>query len=408
MSYFAGINRLQDSLGNEAEIGLFGGLKTADPTAQISMTFDRPFDIDNDVTNTVTGTGTLTSQYNRSLLRVKSGGVGTAECASKDTVRYIAGTTIESYFTANFVGTPAAGDTMYIGNFDSEDGVYLGYNGTSFVVAYRNINKNGGTEPDVQQTVDVSSYDLTKIHRFRIRFGFLGVGNISFEIMNGTEWKLLHKFQTDGSFTDRTHLGTTFIPMCAQVVSTTGADIEILSGSWKSETYSKNAHSLQDKPFSVVNHRTVAPVAAAERIIVAFKSVATFGSYTNKIKSNLLYTEVATGSEGLYRFSLWKLPSGTVTSGTFNNINTNSVMQVNDTVTTTDATILAALTGQPDFSTYVAVPSGGTGVGSKSLDFQELGIHAHPGDEFVLTIQEIIGGAGTDTQAYSIIYEDLF
>ena len=408
MSYFAGISKIQDSLGNEAEVGVFGALKVTDPTPQIAMTFDRPFDEDRDVVNTVTGTGSLTAQYNRSLLRVKSGGIGTAECTSKDTVRYIAGTTVESYFTANFVGTPAAGDTMYIGIFDTEDGIYLGYNGTNFVVGYRNINKDGGTEPDVQQVVDMSAYDLTKIHRFRIRFGYLGVGNISFEIKTGTQWNELYTFETDGAFTDRTHVGTLFVPMCAQVVSTTGADIEILSGSWSTTTFSKGDHTIQDKPFSVVNSRSVTPAAGAERIIAGFRSKTTFGSYTNKVKSRLLYLEVATGSEGLYRFSLWGVPAGTITSGTFNNINANSVMEVNDTVTTTDATVLAALTGQPDFSTYIAVQSGGTGVESKSLDFSELGIHAHPTDEFVLTIQEIIAGAGTDTQCYSIVYEDLF
>lgn len=406
MSYFAGQNTIVDSLGNEAEVGIFGGLKVSMPTAQVSLTFDKPFDINRDVINTTTGTGTLTAQYNRSLLRVKSGGVGTAKCASKRALRYKTGTTIESYFTAGFVGTPASGDTMYIGAFDNEDGVYLGYNGTSFVVGYRNINKDGGTEPDVQQVVDVTAYDLSKIHRYRVRFGYLGVGNISFEVMDGTRWQLLHKFQTDAALTDRTHVGTAIIPMCSQVVSTTGADIEILSGSWSSQTYSQE-DSLQDKPFAHSGARTVVPAAGAERILVAFRSKTTFGSYTNKVRSQLTYAEFASTSEGLYRFSIWGLPAGTVTSGAFANVDTNSVMEVNDTVTTTDATILAALSS-PVFSTHVSVPSSGTGVATQSMDFERIGLYANPGDEFVITFTEIEGGAGSDQQIWSFIYADLF
>ena len=405
MSYFAGKNTIVDSLGNEVEVGLFGGLKVSSPTAQVSLTFDKPFDTSRDVINTTTGTGSLTSQHNRSLLRVKSGGVGTAECTSKRSLRYKTGTTVESYFTANFIGSPDIGDTMYIGIFDDEDGLFLGYNESDFVVGYRNINKDGGTEPDVTQVVDMSAYDLTKIHRFRIRFGYLGVGNISFEIMDGTQWNLIHKFQTDAALSDRTHIGTVSVPMSAKIVSTSGADLEILSGSWSSQTYSKE-DKLQDKPFSHSGFRTVTP-NAAERILVGFRSKTTFGSYTNKIRSKLLYAEFASGSEGLYKFSIWPVPAGTIASGTFSNVDANSVMEVNTTITVDDASILAAL-ASPVFSTHVAVASSGTGVATQALDFEQLGLYANPGDEFVITFSEIIGGAGTDEQAWSLVYADLF
>ena len=213
---------IQDGLGNEVEVGVFGAMKVAMPTSHISAVFNIPLNTEHQFKSPVTsGTGTVTSLVNRSLLKVQTGGTGSGQLTTKNVLRYQTGTTVEAYFTASFTGTPSTNDYMYIGLYDDDDGFYLGYNEGNFVVGYRNTYADNGvgSEPDVQQVVDMSAYDLTNIHRFRIRFGFLGVGNITYEIMNGTEWDLIHKFQTDAALSNRTHTGSAILPMRAESVS---------------------------------------------------------------------------------------------------------------------------------------------------------------------------------------------
>ena len=115
MSYFTGDSKLVDGFGNQAEVGLFGALKVSNGLAQISLTFDHPLNTDVDVGTAATGTGTTAAQYNRSLLRVKSGGTGTASVGTKATLRYRPATTIECNFTAAWIGSTGASDEALIG-----------------------------------------------------------------------------------------------------------------------------------------------------------------------------------------------------------------------------------------------------------------------------------------------------
>lgn len=91
--------------------------------------------------------------------------------------------------------------------------MYWEYDGTDFIVAYRNKEF---TATDTKIVLDVSAYDLTKIHRFRLRFGYLGVGDIPLEIKpdnSSREWETLYVFKTDGALSERTHIGTPTLPI---------------------------------------------------------------------------------------------------------------------------------------------------------------------------------------------------
>jgi len=415
--------RIEDSLGYEPEVGLFGALKTSNPTTQISHTFVRPLDTVREFSiASATGTGSVAAQYNRSLLKCSSGTTGTAQLQTRTVLRYKTATTIETYFTASFIGSGVgvAGHTALIGLFDDADGVYLGYSGTNFIVGYRNKYLSGyvvpasSGDPDVTAVVDMSAYDLTKIHRFRIKFGYLGVGNISFEVFYSNKWQLLHTFTTDGTLSNRTHVGTAILPMRCEV-SSTSADITILSGSWNAQTYDKLA-KIQDKPFFTAGFRSVTPATAGGNPIVAFRSKLMFGGYPSKIHSQLLFSEFGTGSEGLYRINLFLYPAGTFIDGNpatvgateikgnFVDIDVNSVLETSTDIAKGGSVVLPTV---PRFSTTLAVPSSGSGVASANLDFEKLGMIAAPGTEMLVTMEEIIGGVGTDTTSWSIAYLDL-
>lgn len=394
---------LRDSLENEVEVGLFGELKTAEGYTQISLAFDKPLNTESEVTVT----GTPSAMINRSLLQVVNG----ESVQTKDVLRYRTAQTIETYFTANFVGTFNAGSSeSYIGLFDSEDGVFLGYLGDNFVVGYRNINKDGGTEPDVTQTI-TPTWTVGNIHRYRIRFGYLGVGNITYEVYTGTKWEHIHTFITDGAFSDRTHIGTTILPIRAQVEH---AGCTIYSGSWNSHTYGRNG-STQEIPFFTKGSRTIGVNAGEELPIVAFRNKTTFGGYNNKIRAKLLVSEFATDSEGLYSINFYAYPAGTFIDGdpgtvgaseikgNFTDINSNSILQVS-----ADIAAGASVTySSSRFSTFLAVSSSGTGVASSLLDFELLGLIAGPGDEFLVTKECIVAGVGSDATGWNISYVDL-
>ena len=395
MTYF-NKSAITDSLNNEVEVGLFGGLKVSTPTSQISLTFEHPLDEVVEVSTATTGLGTVVSQFNRSLLNIATNGVGTAELQTLTPLRYKTASTIETYFTAQFTGTPGAGDIMQIGLYDSGDGVYIGYQGTDFVVGYRNTNVGA----DAVQVIDMSAYTLTNLYRYRIRFGYLGIGNISYEIMDGDKWVLLHTFKTDGTLTGRTHVGNPLLPMKAEVSSASN-DLQIKSGSWNAQTYGQMTQ-LQDKPFFSDGTRTVSVNAAEELPVVAFRSKTSFGGYTNKVLSQLLFTEFATGSEGLYKINLYVYPAGTIIDGIWTDIATDrSVLEQNDT---TNYNIFT----NKVFSKTIAVSSSGTGVGTADVDFSTLGIKALPGQEFLVTKECLVAGLGDDITSWSIAYADLF
>ena len=124
-------------------------------------------------------------------------------------------------------------------------------------------------------------------------------------------------------------------------------------------------------------------------------------NYFNKIVSQLLSTQFATSSEGLYAFQIYQFPTGTL-DGTFTNINTHSVLQENTTFTT------AAAGGTLLWETPIAIPSGGTGVSAVSLNFDRQTFYAHNGEEFGIYKVELVAGAGNDTTFWSIGYVDLY
>ncbi len=394
MSYAEKVKaQIVDVRGNAAEVGVFGSLNVAQPISQISLTFDRPLS----AVREVIATGTPEAQVNRTLLRLQNGDA----IETRRVLRYRTAQTIETYFTAIFNGTYDAGsDETYIGLFDQYDGVFVGYLGDQFVVGYRNVFADGGVgnEPDTIQAVTPPPEVNSKIYRYRVRFGYLGVGDITFEYkISGEDWTLLHTFATDGGLADRTHVGNVILPMTAKVEHTNG---EIRSGSWNARTFGLDA-GLQELPFFEDGERTVVGDTTPQPI-VAFRSKTSFGGFPSKIRSTLIYSEIATGSEGLYKIEIYRFAPGTLVTGTWEDIDPDSVLERNSTFTE------AASLGQKFLTSNLAVPSQGTGVAVGSLDYERLGVVAAPGDEFGVYKRELITGGGDDTTSWSIAYADQF
>jgi hypothetical protein len=391
---------IQDNLGNQAEVGLFGGLKTTTAKPQISETFDNPRKL-----SRFKVTGTVTPQTNRSLLKVDQN----SSAQTIKVLRYKTAQTIETYFTAGFNGNFANGKSI-IGLFDEYDGVYLGYNDGNFIVGYRNVfgqetaSWDGSAVvnpvPDVVQIISAPQ-NVENVTRYRIKFGYLGVGNISYEYFDGTNWVLLHVFQTDNALPDRTHVGSAILPMRCEVEDTLGCFI--LSGSWNAQTYGEDT-GIQDSPIHIRGYRDGDGdlVINTPRALVAFRSKSTFGDYPNKIMSRLLIAEFWLRAEGVSEIEIYKLPAGTIQDGSWEET-PESALEYNDT------TNFNSVVGDSIFSTPIAVPSSGIGVASKVLDFQRLGLVTSGSEEYLIAINyRLDGGTSSPERGWNITYEDLF
>lgn len=409
MSYIRS-NTLKDSVGNEVEVGAFGALKVSQTNGQISLVFNKPINESKDLRIL----GNVKTQVNRSLLEVGNQ-IGLSLAESRDFLRYKTAQTVEFNWTASWSRLPSIGEYAYVGGFDSYDGVFIGYEQDgSFRCKYRNVYADNGVgnAPDVvSPAIDVSAYEgatpglISESYRFRCRFGYLGVGDIIFEIKpkNGGSWQVLYIFRTDGTLNKRTHVGSAILPMRSEVQSN-DATLSICSGSWNGSTYGID-NKLQEEPFFTQGNVVGANQAAGdEQALVAFKSLVTFGGFPNKVKSKLLNSEFATNDEGLYRFNFYAYPDGTITTGVFNDIRANeSVLQVNDTVTT------IPVGSDLVFSQLLAVGSSGQGVATATLDFSLLGIVASPSQEFLITKECLVSGnVNGPVVAWNIAYADMF
>ncbi len=385
-------SKLMDNEKNEVGIGKYGELKVAQGYVQISKKFNRPIN-----TNEYKYSGTVSTQYNKTLLKI-GGAIGTHYVQTIDTLRCGAAQTVEIYFSNSWSRSTVNNERALIGLFDDEDGVYLGYKDSNFIVGYRNIDIS---VTDTIQVVDVSDYDLTKFHTFRIKFGYLGTTNITFEIFDGYRWQILHTFVTSASLSLRTHIGSTILPFKSEVVDLDGTLINF-SGSWNAQTYGTELES--DKLIFNTQGSKILDVAQdTESVFVAFKVVSSLGGYTNKIKSKLKNITFATTSEGLYRFNIYKYNSGSIVTGTFSDVFSNeSVLQKNDTVTTKPSGgILVS-------SIIVGVPSSGTGIGEKNMDLTEFGLFCDKDSEYLITKECVYDAGGTIHHTiYDVTYIDL-
>lgn len=378
---------LQDVL-----VGSFGELKVAQSTVVLQNKFSRPLD----TVKEAKVTGSVIQQYNRSLLKVSGDVSGGSSWESLDALRYVAGTTVEFDFTFAVSQEPGGAEYALAGGFDTDDGFYIGWIGSNFVVGYRNINYG-----DTTQIVDVRGtiIDWGKINRFRIRYGYLGVGNITYEVKTPTKWILLHTFETDGNLFQRTHTGEPIQPFRYEVAST-DPNFFITSGSFSGQIYGDPAG--QGKPAFDDGYATIAGLTVGQQaIMMAYRSKTTLGSYTNHVRAQLLRADFTTTEDGVYRFNIYVYPSGTFAAAGWTQISTSTIEK---NATYTGSTTIPA-GGRKIYSTVST--TGKKGSGATSIDVKNLQLIAIPGAEFIITKEALEVGTGSGLTTWDLSFEDL-
>jgi hypothetical protein len=189
----------------------FGSLDVSQdtPTCQVDFIYG----INTILTSNSTASGGLVQWYNgmanvATVATVSS----SASLRSQRYVRYRPGEGVKGRWTAMFT-TGQAGNTQLAGlASDSTDGMFWGYNGTSFGIMYRNRSVDTWT-PQASWNIDPMNgsvgsssgqiLDPTKLNVYQVKFQYLGGGNVFFYVLDSKtgRFDLVHVFRNANTTT---------------------------------------------------------------------------------------------------------------------------------------------------------------------------------------------------------------
>jgi hypothetical protein len=150
------------------------------------------------ITQTFSGGGAVSHTNGHALYSTGTAVSAQAKAVSVGTVVYRPANEIYAYFTAAFTAPTSAASHQRIGIYDSTDGFFIGYEGTSFGVTTR----SGGSDSSVARASfngdlltgaagskftrngSPEAINLAYSNLFRIRFGWLGSGSILFDVFS--------------------------------------------------------------------------------------------------------------------------------------------------------------------------------------------------------------------------------
>jgi hypothetical protein len=333
---------------------------------------------------TTVGAGAAAIQED-SMLHVNTGTTTTGEVmvATKHSIHYHPGYEGWALFTALWNDGGIAGAVQYIGPFSSDDGYFIGYDGTDFVVGRR------------KETVDtkilssafngdptfIGEFDNTKLNIFRISYGWLGTATISFEWKSPDGWKVIHQMKQENQDTEP-NTSNPQLPICIHVKKSSGAtNISMHSGSWGggvSGPIGEDQH-VGDRYFTGVASKAA---VSTEAVIVNFQNVSSFQSKTNRVVAEGV--RLGTAVDGTKSAIIKIYKNLTITSPTWADVDaTNSIMQTDTvgTVTPSDANLLWA---------YPLSKAGSVLDDIRNIDFEIL-----PGETLTVTAQS---AAATDVE----------
>lgn len=192
-----------------------------------------------------TGAGTVTTSAGAGVIASGTATTAYIEAQSKSTIKYSVGHEVYAMGTLQFTTPTSTATFQRWGTYNSSDGFYIGYgsgvltssNGTTFGVGLRktgvdtfiaktswNIDTLTGTTGSLFTRLGVpEAIILTDENIFRIRYGWLGVGTISFEVLSPDGiWVTFHQILYPNSSTG-VHIQTPNLPVTYEV-SKTAAD----------------------------------------------------------------------------------------------------------------------------------------------------------------------------------------
>lgn len=322
----------QDKAGREKFHTVFGDQISVPRNADFMEQFQYNVNTKTLLTTTV-GSGTATQANSMLHLETGTDTNGSTMVESKNTIKYHSGFEAYALFTAQFQDGGVADSVQHIGPFTVEDGYYIGYTNTDFVVG----RLNGGVATEVSSNNFngdhniLNKLDTTKLNIFRISYGWLGTATITFEWKTPYDgWVVMHQFQLENT---QTVPNTTNpqLPIRFDVTKTDGAtNIHCHSASWCGGHNGPETHAGDRYFTGIVGPSTV----SAETVLINFYNVSTFQSKTNRVLAEGV--RVGVSSDGTKNAIIKMYKNLTITSPSWSNVDaTNSIMQTDTAGTVT-------------------------------------------------------------------------
>ena len=339
--------------------------------------------------------GTITIVESMLVVATGANIAGSAAISNRKALRYLPGQEAFSYFTAVYT-EPKIDSHQRAGLFDSQNGFFIGYEGTDFKVTRRRDAVDTSTAIDLSTIFDAKDgiFDPTKGNVYRISFGYLGFATISFEVMTPKgSWVLMHKIEYPNTSTDTHILNTNLQPRAEVANSGNNTDISIKSGSFSAGVTNGGGTDPAARRFTF--GRTAQAISAGTLMVVTFRSKAIFNSLTNYISSIL---NLLSFNTDLSKSSLWELERNATITGTPTWADINAL---DSTIEFSTDAVVARGTGILDFS----LPLGKI---DRELitDFENQEIELLPEDYITLFI--VSPGGTTGTFDYSLRWKELF
>lgn len=328
-----------------------------------------------------------------SMLKIRTGTnvAGSSIIQTTRYLRYVPGQEAYMFFTA--VYTQGVADSYQrAGLYDSENGFFIGYEGTDFKITRRRDGVDTSTTVDIDEVFEKDTFDPTKGNVYKVSFGYLGFATITFEIQSkkGT-WKELGKFEYPNSATE-THILQTNLPARAEVANTgNNTNLEMRSGSFSAGIVDGGGTDPAARIFSKSIEEIA--IAAGDFEVITFRNKSTYNSIENRITAQLLLLSVATDVNKINSWNIY-VNSDFTNTPTWADVSVDSVLEFS-----TDATVDTA-TGESQLS---------WSMGKLDTLFEEvenLLVSLQPNQHATFVITTALGASGTTNLA--VRWKELF
>jgi len=362
-------------------LSIFGERLTANLKGIVHLKF--PYDVNTRlVTSTVTGSGGINYVDGFAEIATSTTAGSMAMMRSKHYLDYIPGVGVDVRFTAIFTA-PITGTTQLIGIGDTEDGLFFGYNGTSFGMLRRHESNDTwytqtawiGDTMDGNGRTNMTLNPL-KLNVYRIAFQWLGGGKIEgyIEDTNQNTFQLVNVISFANQNTD-TSFHNPSLPLCVYVSNTgTASNIAIKTPSMGG--FLQGDADPVSVPFAEEGTLT-GITATAETLILAIRNNTTYKTRTNKIQGQIKSVTVAGETSGNNTHRLRAYLNGTITPPTTTSwIGVDTAISSFDYINATGTTITNGIL----IGSAVLAKSG-----QGSIDLEGLDILLGPGETLAIT-----------------------
>lgn len=321
------------------------------------------------ITQTFAGGGAVTHTNGHALYSTSTAASAQAKAVSVGTVVYRPANEIYAYFTAAFTSPTSAASYQRIGIYDTNNGFFVGYEGTSFgitvrsgaadlTVARASFNGDlltGAAGSKFTRNGTPEAINLAFSNLFRIRFGWLGSGSILFDVFSPDGvWVNFHTIKQPNSSLNPS-IQNPNLPITLDVKKTASdaTNLVMATACWAGGTasaYTKITDTLTDNS-----------LAGLTRSVITGVTTGGGGGYVNvKVNPSGALVADVTGTVAATQSGTWNINnvSGTVS------LPTGAATE--STLSTLNGKVTACNTGAVTIST--ALPSGTNTIGKVDVN----------------------------------------